>query len=146
MDRGAWWATYSPWSCQESETTEQLNHHQRPLQVDREREDAGRECPCPPLLHLSMNFFFQVYLTSSDLFKSRDMSDSLLHPKQPAWPRLSVQGWLGEKRGWEYPAGPEYTPGTPGANLLWWQWEQQALAGPGRKTTAMARCPFPSRT
>ena len=26
MDRGAWWATYSPWGCKESDTTERLNH------------------------------------------------------------------------------------------------------------------------
>ena len=24
MDRGAWYVTYSPWGCKESETTEQL--------------------------------------------------------------------------------------------------------------------------
>ena len=24
MDRGAWWATYSPWGCQELDMTEQL--------------------------------------------------------------------------------------------------------------------------
>ena len=27
MDRGAWWATVSPWSHKESDLTEQLNHH-----------------------------------------------------------------------------------------------------------------------
>ena len=26
MDRGAWWATYSPWGHRESDTTEQLTH------------------------------------------------------------------------------------------------------------------------
>ena len=25
LDRGAWWATYSPWGCKESDTTERLN-------------------------------------------------------------------------------------------------------------------------
>ena len=24
MDRGAWWATYSPWGCKESDRTERL--------------------------------------------------------------------------------------------------------------------------
>ena len=24
MDRGAWWATYNPWHCKESDATEQL--------------------------------------------------------------------------------------------------------------------------
>ena len=24
MDRGAWWATYGPWGCKESDTPEQL--------------------------------------------------------------------------------------------------------------------------
>ena len=28
MDRGAWWATYSPWGCKESDTTEWLTHFQ----------------------------------------------------------------------------------------------------------------------
>ena len=27
MDRGAWWATYSPWGHQQSDATEQLNTH-----------------------------------------------------------------------------------------------------------------------
>ena len=27
MDRGAWWATVSPWGHKESDMTEQLNHH-----------------------------------------------------------------------------------------------------------------------
>ena len=27
MDRGAWWATYSPWGFKESDTTEQLAQH-----------------------------------------------------------------------------------------------------------------------
>ena len=26
MDRGAWWATYSPWGCKESDTTETAKH------------------------------------------------------------------------------------------------------------------------
>ena len=26
MDRGAWWATYSPWGCKESDMTEWLTH------------------------------------------------------------------------------------------------------------------------
>ena len=25
MDRGAWWATYSPWGCKEVDTTERLS-------------------------------------------------------------------------------------------------------------------------
>ena len=29
MDRGAWWATYSPWGHKESDTTERLNFHFR---------------------------------------------------------------------------------------------------------------------
>ena len=27
MDRGAWWATYSPWGCKELDTTKQLITH-----------------------------------------------------------------------------------------------------------------------
>ena len=27
MEGGAWWATYSPWGCEESDTTERLQFH-----------------------------------------------------------------------------------------------------------------------
>ena len=108
---------YSPWGCRVGHDWA-TKPPPRPLQVVREREDAGRECPCPSLLLLSMsfNFFFKSLWPPVTSSKVEICLTHLV--KQPAWPRLSVQGWIGKKRGWEYPADPEYIPGTPGANLL----------------------------
>ena len=33
MGRGAWWATYSPLGCKESDTTEQLSHTANPVSL-----------------------------------------------------------------------------------------------------------------
>ena len=33
MNGGTWWATYSPWGCEELDTTEQLHFHFQPNEI-----------------------------------------------------------------------------------------------------------------
>ena len=37
-DRGAWWATYSPWDCKQSDMTEQLTHDANILNFHRAQD------------------------------------------------------------------------------------------------------------
>ena len=41
MDRGTWWAAYSPWGHKQSDTAEQLSTHTR--------DPGGLSCPSPHL-------------------------------------------------------------------------------------------------
>ena len=85
MDRGAWWATYSPWGHKELDTTERLstwfNHHAQPV------SDGGRFIPRPAHVTLSScswtfcNIFCREnrelgFSSRSDLFYSIDSWDA----------------------------------------------------------------------
>ena len=59
MDRGAWWATYSPKGCKESETTEQKHAHTQGLSTSRLRNQPDGFVHFNPLLKPQISLVVQ---------------------------------------------------------------------------------------
>ena len=71
MDRGAWWAIYSPWGCKESDMTEQLSFHFTSLQPllthsaslkCRQHSAHEQELPCTSIVPLASKSFLSASL------------------------------------------------------------------------------------